>query len=128
MIGDPLSRSKQVWSKLIAWTFAVMALTGLVIWGLAPVKSSHLADWPRILWSSCFYCVRWWHYLIQTGSLDAFRDVGCTAGGRRHDVGDRLDRGLDTACITLLGVPERRVMAGEQARVRVIGRQQGRRR
>lgn len=75
MIGDPLSRSRQVWSKLIAWTFAVMALTALAIWGLAPVKSDRLADWPRIVGSSFLYMLKCWAYLVDARSLQAFRHI-----------------------------------------------------
>ncbi len=46
-------------------------------------------------------------------------------GGRRDDVGDRLDRALDAACLRLVAQGERREMAGEQARMGMLRGQQG---
>jgi hypothetical protein len=57
---------------------------------------------------------------MSLGPLDAFGDVGRTARSRGNDVGDGLDRGLDTARLWLRRQRKRGVMAAEQARVRVV--------
>ncbi|XUJ36302.1 hypothetical protein ACQ5SK_15485 [Bradyrhizobium japonicum] len=54
------------------------------------------------------------------GAFDSGRNVGGPAGGRGNDVGDRFDRGLCAARLGLGWQRKRRVMAGKQARMRMV--------
>ncbi|WP_246774087.1 hypothetical protein [Bradyrhizobium diazoefficiens] len=54
------------------------------------------------------------------GAFDACHNVGRPAGGGCHEIGDRLDRGLNVTSLGLGRQGKRRVMAGEQAGMRVV--------
>jgi len=75
LLGDPLSRSSRDWAKLLIATIIVVALTAFLIWALAPVHSSRMADWPWILWSSISYTWEWGQYIIDGKGIHDLRQL-----------------------------------------------------